>query len=171
MSSSDADTSANHEISYSPSHAPPCAFISHNTLTRYEKHVLSSLYSFMQPPFALPHTAPLFDSVLAARCSIVHQTSYITRVFAPFFNMASTCARQNLREKLERLKVFEGRLSVKLIGIAALSCSIIGDDDPAIYCVIRPPTHNTKAVINNILRCSRPTATRGPAGDCCSLAQ
>ncbi len=115
----------------------PIAYITHNFLTSYEKHVLSSLYCFMRPPYALPHTAPLFDSVLAARCSIVHQTSYITRVFAPFFSMASTCARQNLREKLERLKVFEGRLSVKLMGITALSCSAIGEEDPAIYCVLK----------------------------------
>ena len=51
--------------------------------------------------------------------------------------MASTRARQNLREKLERLKVFEGRLSVKLVNLKDLTSSVIGDDVPAIFCVLR----------------------------------
>ncbi len=62
------DTSSNHEISYSP-HAYS-SFRCRDISLSYEKHVLSSMYSFMQSPFALPHTAPLFDSVLAARSSI-----------------------------------------------------------------------------------------------------
>jgi hypothetical protein len=65
------DTSSNHEISYSPHARSSFLFRNIYISLRYEKHVLSSMYSFMQPPFALPHTAPLFDSVLAARSSII----------------------------------------------------------------------------------------------------